>query len=138
MDVERTRNSSAINQHHQITNNMETDPTGRRASDIGAKLDAGKPRVGLMVAGFPDALAVISEVTTFGAGKYTDHGWRTVPNAVDRYTDAMYRHLLAHAGGEHDDSESGLPHMAHAAWNCLAVLQLYLNEPVKYDDRRTP
>lgn len=103
---------------------METDPTGRQPGEPGAKLDDGKNRVGLMVAGFPDALCDVAEVTTFGARKYSPHGWRTVPDGIDRYTDALYRHLLAHARGETHDHDSGLPHLAHAAWNCLAVLQL--------------
>ena len=66
-------------------------------------------------------------VATYGAGKYTDHGWRTVPNGRARYTDAMYRHLLAEASGHVQDDESGLQHAAHAAWNALARLELMLS-----------
>lgn len=90
----------------------------------GAKLDAGKLRVGLMFADFACALEAVAAVTTFGAQKYTASGWRIVPDGVARYTDALHRHLLAHHAGEITDAESGLPHLAHAAWNALAVLEL--------------
>lgn len=108
----------------------EHDPTGRAPSDPGAKLDGGKNRIGLMVAGFADALTAVAQVTTFGATKYTPGGWRTVPDGIDRYTDALYRHLLAHGRGEQLDPDSGLPHLAQAAWNCLAVLQLSIDHGV--------
>lgn len=88
-------------------------------------MDAGKARMGLVFGGFRHALTEVAKVGTFGANKYTDNGWISVPNASARYRDALYRHLLA---DEIDDSESGLPHLAHAAWNALAILELYLTE----------
>ena len=106
----------------------ETDPHGKDRHAPGAKADLGKPRVGLMAAGFAQALTSVAQVTTFGAQKYSPGGWRTVPDGVERYTDALYRHLLAHASGEETDTDSGLPHMAHAAWNALAVLELMNDE----------
>lgn len=105
----------------------EHDPTGRAPSEPGAKLDADKNRIGLMVAGFAGALEAVATVTTFGAKKYSAGGWRSVPDGIDRYTDALYRHLMAHARGELTDPDSGLPHMAQAAWNALAVLQLQID-----------
>lgn len=102
----------------------EQDPHGRQANEPGAKLDHGKNRVGLMVGDFPRALARVAEVATYGAAKYTDHGWRSVPAGESRYRDAMYRHLLADHRGEPMDVESELAHLAHAAWNILAVLEL--------------
>lgn len=100
------------------------DPHGKNPHEPGAKLDAGKNRVGLMVQGFPRALEAVSEVATYGARKYTPGGWETVPEGLDRYTDAMHRHLLAEARGEKFDAESGLEHAAMAAWNALARLEL--------------
>lgn len=100
------------------------DPHGKDPNEPGAKLDAGKNRVGLMVQGFPRALEAVSEVATYGAAKYTPGGWVTVPDGIDRYTDAMHRHLLAEARGEKFDAESGLEHAAMAAWNALARLEL--------------
>ncbi len=106
----------------------EKDPNGIAAGDPGAKLDSGKVRVGLMMRGFPRALMEVAEITTFGASKYSDGGWETVPDGINRYTDAMQRHNLKIAMGEYLDPDSELPHAAHAAWNALAVLELTLRE----------
>jgi len=103
----------------------EADPTGRDAHASGAKLDAGKPRVGLVLLGFSKALLEVAKVGTMGAAKYSDNGWMEVPNGQARYTDALLRHLLAARG---KDEQSGLLHAAHAAWNALAVLELMLKE----------
>ncbi|WP_416398108.1 dATP/dGTP diphosphohydrolase domain-containing protein [Allohahella sp. A8] len=89
----------------------------------GMKHDTGKPRTGLMVDGFALALNEVAKVTTFGAEKYAPDNWRKVDNATSRYRDAVYRHLLASAH-ERNDSESGLPHLAHAAWGLLVLLEL--------------
>lgn len=95
---------------------METDPTGRDPKDPGAKLDAGKPMAGLVLGDFSLALLAVSEVGTFGAKKYTPHGWLVVPNGRVRYTDAMIRHWLAEPS-EKVNVDSGLLHSAHVAWN---------------------
>ena len=104
----------------------ETDPTGRGPHEPGAKLDAGKPRVGLVLSGFSRALAAVGDVGTYGADKYSPRGWEAVPNGIERYTDAMLRHWLAEAMEDLD--ESGLPHAAQVAWNALARLELMLRE----------
>lgn len=110
------------------TQQPECDPYGRKASTPGAKLDDGKTRMGLVVGGFARALKAVGEVGTFGAVKYSPDGWVDVPEGIERYTDAMYRHLLAEAAGERLDSESGLEHAAHAAWCALARLDMMLRQ----------
>jgi hypothetical protein len=104
----------------------DLDPSGKSPHDPGAKLDYGKNRLGLVLLGFPNALKAVGQVGTYGANKYSDNGWKSVPNGQERYTDALLRHEVEFACGESDDTESGLPHLAHAAWNALAVLELYL------------
>lgn len=104
----------------------ERDPHGKDANTPGAKNDADKNRLGLVLGDFANALVHVGHVGTFGANKYTDHGWLVVPDGVQRYTDALYRHLLAEAAGEVFDRDSDLLHAAHAAWNALAVLELKL------------
>lgn len=111
----------------------ETDPTGRSAHDPGSKLDAGKPRPALVLGGFARALSAVTQVGTFGATKYTPNGWRTVPNGVERYTEAMVRHYLAEAQGLESDPDSHLLHAAHLAWNALARLELMLSGPKQQD-----
>jgi hypothetical protein len=93
----------------------------------GVKDDTGKNRTGLMVSGFHNAISSVSEVTTFGVKKYTPNGWLTVPDGEARYKDALYRHLLE-SENHKDDPESGIPHLAHAAWNLLAILELQLRK----------
>ena len=92
----------------------------------GVKHDKGKPRVGLVMGGFPRALQSVSEVGTFGANKYSDDGWKEVEDGERRYTDAMLRHYLLECTGEDLDEESNLLHAAHLAWNALARLELQL------------
>lgn len=94
----------------------------------GAKDDAEKRRMGLVVMGFARALDAVADVATFGARKYTDDGWVSVPDGQRRYTDAMLRHITAEGRGEAVDAESGLAHAAHCAWNALARLELALRE----------
>ena len=94
----------------------------------GMKFDAGKPMAGLMVSDFANALLAVAEVTTFGAKKYAPHSWATVPNARERYNDALYRHLFLAAAGEAQDQESALLHAAHVAWNALALLELEIRK----------
>lgn len=90
----------------------------------GRKDDAGKPRPTLVQRDMANALQQVLQVAEYGARKYAPGNWLQVPDAVQRYTDAMLRHQQAHLRGEVRDPESGLPHMAHAAWCALAVLEL--------------
>lgn len=96
----------------------------------GVKLDAGKPAV---VRGclsyFPLALKAVAAVSEFGATKYTWDGWESVENGVERYTEALGRHLLDIKKGV--DTDSGLSHRAHLAWNALASLELAAREAME-------
>lgn len=100
----------------------ETDPLGIDQHAPGAKLDSGKQLAGVLL-DFSRALEAVADVGTFGANKYTRLGWESVPNGEQRYTDALMRHLLK-MQREELDPDSGLEHLAHLAWNCLAVLEL--------------
>lgn len=115
----------------------EIDPNGLSRSTPGAKLDAGKIRAGLCFTGFARALREVAAVTTFGAAKYTPNGWRSVPDGEARYLDALHRHLLASAN-EAADADSGIDHMAHAAWNALAILELRLSRANVGNEGRGP
>lgn len=101
---------------------METDPTGRGAHDPGAKVDGGKPRMGLVLGAFSKALEEVGEVGTFGADKYSDNGWQQVPDGINRYMDAALRHIFK-SFREDIDPDSGRLHMAHGAWCLLAILE---------------
>jgi hypothetical protein len=107
----------------------ESDPTGKNPHEPGAKLDGGKISIfrGALDY-FPRAIEAVAAVSTFGARKYAWKGWETVPEGIERYSDALVRHLIAEAKGQILDADSGLTHAAHAAWNALAVLELKLRE----------
>ena len=90
----------------------------------GAKDDKAKPMAGVLL-DFSRALQTVVDVGTYGAKKYTRGSWAVVPEGSQRYLDAMMRHLLAmDVDPDGLDKETGLPHLAHAAWNALAVLEL--------------
>lgn len=110
---------------------IEFEPQSKNQHEPGAKLDAGKNRLGLVLFGFARALQEVGKVGTYGANKYTDNGWTEVPDGERRYTDAMLRHLLREASGEERDPDTGLHHAAHSAWNALARLDLALRKASK-------
>ena len=101
-------------------------------SSKGKKYDQGKPP---LVRGcfyyFSKALNAVAEVSGYGAKKYEvpleDKNFARVDDGVNRYTDALGRHLAAE-GYERLDPESGLLHAAHAAWNALARLEMMLEQ----------
>lgn len=87
----------------------------------GVKFDQGKLRYTLVP---PRALRLIVEVLEFGAGKYSVGNWAKVPDAKQRYKDALLRHIYAYLEGETIDPESGVHHLAHAACCILFLLEL--------------
>jgi len=101
----------------------------KSVADGAVKYDTGKAPIFKGGLGyFPTAIEAASTVSNFGATKYAWNGWRYVPNGIDRYTDAMVRHLAAEAKGEVLDPESGLPHAWHTLWNALARVELMEQE----------
>lgn len=97
-------------------------------SRSGLKYDEGKNRLALVLGDFSKALWEVGQVGTFGANKYTEHGWLEVDQGEQRYKDALLRHLFTFMQGETIDDESGLNHLSHAAWNALAILELELRK----------
>ena len=83
------------------------------------KADAGKLRYSLIP---PAATKAMAKILTFGAIKYEKDGWKTVPNAEERYMDALYRHLEAYRSGELIDAESGESHLSHAICNIAFLI----------------
>lgn len=106
---------------------VECDPNGVAQHSPGAKLDAGKVMPSLILTDMSRAVLAVAEVATFGANKYTKGGWLHVTNGQERYRDAADRHRLKQ-GFELYDPDSELLHLAHEAWNVLALLQLKLME----------
>lgn len=100
-------------------------------SDNGKKFDNEKPRIGEVILNFPLAIEQIGIAGTYGANKYSMDNFVKVPDAVNRYTNALFRHLIAEAKGETLDPETGLMHSIHATWNAVARLEMILREKAK-------
>lgn len=100
-------------------------------ADQAFKADAGKPRWSLLMTGCASALAGVVRVLTFavrataeGGKGYLPHSWKEVPNATERYKDALHRHLNKIEQGETHDDESGELHWHHVATNALFLAEL--------------
>lgn len=111
------------------TNKEYTNDSEDKVASGAVKFDGGKsPIYRGFLAYFSRAAGEIARVSDFGASKYQWGGWRDVSNGIERYSDAMVRHLIAEEQGEILDPDSGLLHAAHCAWNALAVLELKLEK----------
>lgn len=84
----------------------------------------------------PAATILMAMVMKLGAKKYGPYNWRK--NAVRRtvYLEAAMRHILSSLDGEDVDSESGVPHEAHAA-ACMAIVLDAMVTGNMVDDRPT-
>lgn len=79
------------------------------------------------------ALLEVAKVAGFGARKYARNNYLK-GYAWSLSYDALQRHLNLFWSGEGNDPESGLLHLAHAAWHCLALIAFSIHE-LGTDDR---
>lgn len=97
----------------------------------GSKYDAGLTDMSYMEY-FPLAFEAICKQSMFGADKgYARGSFADVPNAVPRYTAAMWRHYFKEGPLNDEkrvDPQSGLPHDFATAWNAVCRLELRLRE----------
>lgn len=108
---------------------FEKDPHGIDQHAPGAKLDSGKMQADELLGMFANAIVEVLKVGQFGADKYSLGGWQLVSDGEKRYANAMLRHWLKRKQGEEIDPDSGLLHLAHEAWNALAILELRMRLP---------
>lgn len=106
------------------------DTTVTTTTDRALKYDEHKLRMDLIP---PCSLAEVARVYTYGARKYGAHNWRKGLEWSRVYA-ALQRHLNAFWAGEDIDSESHIPHLAHAAFGCLTLLN-YMEHQREFDDR---
>lgn len=116
------------------------DPNGKDQHSPGAKLDKGKPPIfdGVLQY-FPRALSAVAHLSAWGASRYAWEGWRSVPNAFKRYSNAMGRHILKEkTEGLYDLDARNDPkhpaeilHATQVAWNALARLEKLIEEMEK-------
>lgn len=121
----------------ELTSRIKTNKISRELSKeydltddgTGKKYDTGKPMVGALCRVFPRALMAVGSCIEFGTHKYPKpDNWKLVEDAFLRYQDSLMRHYLKHCQGIKDDNETNKLHLAHMAWNTLAILELYLME----------
>jgi hypothetical protein len=87
----------------------------------GIKHDESKRRMDLVPTSLISSVARILE---FGARKYGDNNWREGLKWSRVYA-ALQRHLADFWDGNDLDSESGLPHLYHAACNIAFLIEFY-------------
>lgn len=92
---------------------METGPNTNEFM----KFDTDKVMASLVD---PDFILGTADILTFGAKKYAKNNWQ-LNDDLDRYKDALLRHLYAYLGGELIDPESGKPHLDHIACNTMFI-----------------
>lgn len=102
-----------------------------------AKLDGGGLRYNDDKVGHdllePFAINELAKVFTAGAKKYAPNNWLRGMK-WSTMIGCLKRHINAFERGEDFDPETGLYHMAHAAWNAMALISYYRYHP-KMDDR---
>lgn len=100
-------------------------------AEEGKKYDQGKIRWTLVPW---ESMHSVMRVLEHGARKYGDDNWKQVPNARERYKNAMSRHLLGdgekskgYLNGEKEDPDSGENHLACIISSALFLLWFDLN-----------
>lgn len=110
---------------------MERDPNGLALGVPGAKADFGKaPIMQGVLHYFPRALNQVANLSLFGATKYSWKGWEKVDDGINRYGNALARHLLTEETDGLYDDQTQLLHATAVAWNALARLELLLRSGV--------
>lgn len=95
------------------------------SNDQTVKADAGKLRLTLVPR---EIIRAIARARMYGLKKYGDaESWRSV--SVERYRDALFRHLLAYLDDPYGvDEESGLSHLDHLGFNVAVLCELEKGE----------
>jgi hypothetical protein len=118
-----------------VVSSVKISPEQEKAYDLdrpdrGIKYNKLKNRLSLVT---PFGIWLVGEVGSIGEIKYDTHNNRKgIP--VSELLDALDRHTKAFVMGEDLDPETGLPHMAHAAWNALSIVEQMFTHP-EMDDR---
>ena len=73
---------------------------------------------------FDNALEALAKVMSQGGVKYEHRNWLKGGKPDAEYLNSALRHLLSFEQGEFYDQDTGCAHIAHVAWNMLALLRL--------------
>lgn len=99
--------------------------------ETAGRFSAGKVRYDLVA---PWGMEQIAKVYTYGTIKYDDDNWWKGLRWKRDVLGCIFRHVWKWVRGEKWDDESGLHHLAHAAWNCIALME-YERCDIGIDDR---
>lgn len=135
VDHEPTPLDSVREARADIERTLDSDPyADQRAAQqdkpTAMRFNAGKLRYDLLP---PDAIQELVKVYTMGAEKYAARNWEKGLSLTQCYA-SLERHSAAWMAGEDRDPESGLLHMAHVAWNAIAITAFQMRG-VGEDDR---
>ena len=100
-------------------------------ANVAGRFSAGKIRHDLIA---PWALNEVAKVYTYGRQKYDDDNWWKGLKWKRDVFGCILRHVWKWFRGEKFDDESGVHHLAHAAWNCLTLMS-YERHGIGTDDR---
>jgi len=95
------------------------------------RFNADKTRYDLVA---PFAMEQLAKVYTYGTIKYDDDNWWKGLKWKKDVLGCIFRHVWKWVRGEKFDDESGLHHLAHAAWNCFTLME-YERNNIGVDDR---
>lgn len=88
-----------------------------------SRYNEGKPQLSYLL-DFDRALDALVKVCEQGAIKYEELNWKKGGKPDREYIDSCLRHVKAYQNGEVYDKDMGTIHIANAAWNLLAMLEL--------------
>lgn len=116
---------------HTKSSVLDCGPKTRfRDEETGGEKEESQARFDLIP---PDALTALARIYGMGASKYAANNYlKGYPWHLS--IAALERHVQKFKAGEDYDEESGLPHLAHAAWQCFTLL-VFLNRGLGTDDR---
>jgi hypothetical protein len=95
------------------------------------RFNEGKIRYDLIA---PWPLEQLAKVYTYGTVKYDDDNWWKGLKWRKDVFGCVTRHIYKWLRGEKYDDESGLHHLAHAAWNLFSLMS-YERNNIGQDDR---
>lgn len=109
---------------------INKEQMAKNFKEEGLRYNIGKLRYDLFE---PHAMEELAKVFTKGAEKYAARNWEKGMKWSSVMA-SLKRHIAKFEKGEDIDDESRLHHMAHVAWNALALVSFSRYHP-QYDDR---
>lgn len=125
--------TTEANRFNKQTSMASPEESNTKDTNPKTAFGAAKPSVSNIPA---PALFMLGIVMALGAKKYGPLNWRTDPVSYSTYFNGMMRHAMSAWDGEDIDPESGVLHMAHAAANCMILIDAALQGTL-IDDRPT-